>query len=665
MNKFQSTQANIHNNNSLYEAQKQAYKAAFAHYQEFPDFKFRETLIVMPTGTGKTGVMAILPYGISKGRVLIITPGKIVRKTVYEQFDSAQNPERTFWIKRNVIYDRKALPNSYLYKGYNPKIDGEKELTMKKLTMSDIVITNVHKLGSSNDEVNLMSLVKKDFFDMIIVDEAHHVAANMWKEALEYFSASKVIKLTATPFRSDNQSISTNEYDPIYEYTLGEAINDGLIKNIVKQEEIPGEIILKNQVTGQIYSLEKAKEILGNDFVSKQIAMDEHCSKQVIERTKDILLKKRKSYPNHQVLAVTCNDEHAKDICKWFNDYDLKATYVSTKSLSENEIEKRLNDFANGVYDVMVSIQMLGEGYDNPNISIISLFRPFKTISPYAQAIGRGLRRIYAENLNPIDNYCNVVYHQELGLEQLWKYYKEQETYGEKIKLQRKKLFEQLSFNFDELGFVERRPSPNASNTRNESDDDFFNSIQKILSVSSMTSRGLGKEDSFTQDGMKNYKQQLEALLQQEKQELDDYKQSVFERVRKGELDQFEADLLIKTKEEATQHSVNTNYSDFRDFIISDSLREDFTNWLNIKLEEFFNSSILNKEGFELFKDDPSVDKQEVNNIGYISRNIRQSLYSASKKHVSAYNQTDFAIAKQRVVDKLSFWLKQYGQNKE
>jgi superfamily II DNA or RNA helicase len=413
---FQTANAIIYDNPHLLRPQIEAYRAAFAHYSEFFGKEYRETLIVMPTGTGKTGVMAILPFGISKGRVLIITPGKIVRKTVFKDFDSIQNPENTFWYKRKVLLDRKQFPKTYLYQGFDPNKYGEKERTLEKLRSADIVITNIHKIVGSSEEINLKGLVAPDFFDMIIIDEAHHVAANMWRETLDYFNADKVIKLTATPFRSDRLEITNNPYDPIYEYTLGQAIEDKLVKDVVKEVEIPDELEFYNPETGEKYTLEEAKKILGNDWVSKSVAMSESCSKQVIKYTKEILEMKRKSYPYHQVLAITCNDKHAQLVTKWFEEEGLSCTYVSSH-LSDFEIEQRLNDFANGIYDVMVSIQMLGEGYDNPNISVIALFRPFKTLSPYTQAIGRGLRRLRHDNLQAIDNYCNVIYHQELGLE--------------------------------------------------------------------------------------------------------------------------------------------------------------------------------------------------------------------------------------------------------
>lgn len=663
---FRTVKANIENNNSLYQVQIDAYKAALAHYTEFTEDTHRECLIVMPTGSGKTGVMSILPFGISNGRVLIITPGKVVRKTVYNHFNSTFSPEKTFWVKRNIIFDRKSLPKSFLYQGYNPKNAGEKELTIKKLNDADIVVTNVHKLGSSNEEVNLMKLVSQDFFDMVIIDEAHHSVANMWSDALNYFRARKIIKLTATPFRSDKRNISTHEYDPIFEYTLGEAITDGLVKNIVKQEAIPGELSFTDRNTGKVYALSEAKEKLGNDFVSKSIAMSESCSKQVIEKTKKILTDKRKSYSKHQVLAVTCNDEHAQDACKWFNELGLSATYVSSKSVSDKENEQRLNDYANGVYDVMVSIQMLGEGYDNPNISIIALFRPFKTLAPYAQAIGRGLRKIYSDELNELDNFCNVVYHQELGLEKLWDYYKEQETYGQILIKQRKNLNEQLSFEFDELGFVEKTPNVSISKKEIENEEDFSNiSVQSLLSVSAATPHNLGKADAFTEYGFKSYNEALNSVLQSAQTKLNQKRIEFQKMVDDGILLPEDADTLLEKYENTTQNQVNTSYNTFHDLIVSESLRQDFVNWLNSKLEEFFKVSNLTKTDFDLFNDYLHIDKKKINNVGFISKNIKQSLYEETKKNFSLYNAADFAKAKERSLEKLDFWLQQYGKKEE
>lgn len=230
---FESVSVNIFGNSKLYQAQVEAYNAVTTYYEQFPEFEKREVLVVMPTGSGKTGLMSILPFANCNGKVLLITPGKVVRRTVFEEFDTMFNPHNSFLYKHNVILKAGDLPKTLLYQGFKKDSEQEKAIALSKLNEADVVITNIHRINSSSEEVNLMNLVGQDFFDMIIIDEAHHVAAPMWQEALNYFKASKVIKLTATPFRADKLEISNNPLDPIYEYTLGEAIKDGLLKDVI------------------------------------------------------------------------------------------------------------------------------------------------------------------------------------------------------------------------------------------------------------------------------------------------------------------------------------------------------------------------------------------------------------------------------------------------
>ncbi|MEF7494382.1 DEAD/DEAH box helicase family protein [Lysinibacillus sphaericus] len=663
MSIFQEVKANIHGNLKLYTAQIDAYKAVFSHYNEFEKKPKKDTLIVMPTGSGKTGVMSILPFKVSKGRVLIITPSIIVSETVFSQLDSINNPQETFWYKNNVIKDRKSLPVSYHYRGYNPEDLEEKSRMLTKLHHADFIITNVHKLGNSNPEINLMSLLPPDFFDMILIDEAHHVAADMWQKAISYFKPTKIIKLTATPFRGDKQSIIETDFDLIYEYTLGEAIKDGLVKNIVKHEDIPGSMEFYNLKTNEKYSLEQAKRRMGNSWVNKSIALSETCSRSVIQATKKTLLEKRQSFPHHQVLAVTCNDEHARQVADWFNKEGLKATYISTRSIERSEINRRLADYAQGKYDVMVSIQLLSEGYDNPNISVISLFRPFKTLTPYSQAIGRGLRKIYAPDLHPVDNYCNVIYHQELGLEKLWQYYKEQETYADVLRKQQEFLTEQLIFEFDELGFVEKAPS-NLSNKANLEENDYVINTHEGT-VSTYESLGLGKNDSFIDGGIEEYHKALRELNSTKLNEYQNEVDNINSMLQNGLINEEEAALLIESKEKKFQSNITENVNQFYEIFYSETLRTEFNRWLNTRIEGFFKESLLEKESFEIYEFSRSLDTQPINNIGYIVKNIRQSLRNTIKKSITNYDSIDFATAKEIVINKLKFWLDQHGRKEE
>ncbi|WP_339216207.1 DEAD/DEAH box helicase family protein [Solibacillus sp. FSL W8-0372] len=656
---FESSYAKIIGNSNLYPAQIDAYQAVVSHYQEFKDNpKYRETLVVMPTGSGKSGVMALLPYGLSSKRVLIITPGKTVRSEVYKHFNTAENPEKTFWIKHNVIYDYAKLPKSYKYEGFNAEKEGIKDVILSLLEQADLVITNVHKIVGSSEEINLKNILPKDFFDLIIVDEAHHVAADMWQESLNHFNTAKVIKLTATPFRSDNLSIITHELDPIYEYTLGQAIEDGLLKEVVKEEAIPNHVTFtKND--GKELTLEEARLLLGSDAVSTSIAMSEESSKDVINFTKKAYItKQRNSKQNHQILAVACNDQHAQNLCQWFNDAGLSATYVSTRSLSPIQNDQRIAAFTKGDYKVMVSIQLLGEGYDNPNISIISIFRPYRTLGPYAQAIGRGLRKIY--NGNDFDNICNVIYHRELQLDKLWEYYKNQRESAAALKKQLTNLYEQLTLPFDELGFVEKRSFGSKPSEKEFTENDFKELTISVVQHSATTT---GNIDSYSTKGIETYLRE-KAKIEQEIEETFNLKIAQYRKLKEaGTISEEDYAILVQKQREEVQQVIVNNNDTFHDQILAMSLRSDFTTWINQQVEATFEKTTIDKEGYELCNTHvgPQI-VDNINNISYIVKNIRVSLSNEFKKPIDLYTLKDYADAKIFVGSKLNSLIQRFSK---
>nr|WP_241747191.1 helicase-related protein [Lysinibacillus sphaericus] len=341
--------------------------------------------------------------------------------------------------------------------------------------------------------------------------------------------------------------------------------------------------------------------------------MSEVCSKQIIQQTKQVLIDKRKSYPNHRVLAITCNDEHAQSICQWFKDAGLTATYVSTNSNNERENDIRLTDFAQGKYDVMVSIQMLGEGYNNSDISIISIFRPFKSLTPYAQAIGRGLRKIYNAN-SELDNFCNVIYHKELGLEKLWEYYKQQKSFSEVIKSQRESMSVQINM-LEEMGFVEARSSSRKSKI--DIDEDILVVVpQQLGSVTKYSSKGIGNEDSFSTDGFDRYLAAKKATNDEVVNNLKAQIERIHRLQEEGTISEEEAQMLIEKNEAQANENIQVNYSEGEDYLKAQGLRKEYITWLNIKIEDFFVQSKLDKKGTELpVRYDFQLDN-EVDNIG-------------------------------------------------
>lgn len=175
MGYFKDTVVYVNGNEKLRLPQREAYLSAVEYFKEQPK---GEALIVLPTGTGKSGLISVLPYGISEGRVLVITPGLITKKSI---IDTLHPLEDNFWINYDIIFDPEDLPVVEEY---------ESGMLNSSLEKCNFVVANIHKLYKDNEK-SLMNRVPRDFFDMVIIDEAHHSAANSWKDALEYFSFAK------------------------------------------------------------------------------------------------------------------------------------------------------------------------------------------------------------------------------------------------------------------------------------------------------------------------------------------------------------------------------------------------------------------------------------------------------------------------------------------
>lgn len=131
-NYFIDSMPNILTNDKLRPPQYEAYQAIKKYYEkeEYPN---RNALVVLPTGCGKTGVMAIAPFDICKKRTLIITPGNTIRDTVLDSLDPSN--ANNFWYEYDVFFPGITLPNVIEY---------ESDTTDEVLSVANIVILNIH-----------------------------------------------------------------------------------------------------------------------------------------------------------------------------------------------------------------------------------------------------------------------------------------------------------------------------------------------------------------------------------------------------------------------------------------------------------------------------------------------------------------------------------------
>ncbi|GLY12676.1 DEAD/DEAH box helicase [Pseudobacillus badius] len=416
MSYFKTANPNILDNEFLREPQIQAYEKIKEHFIERESEE--HALVVLPTGTGKTGLMAIAPYEISNGKVLIITPQTVIRDSVLGSLDPLY--PQNFWLLTRVFEHYDELPSVIEY---------EKSLTDEVISNADIVILNVHKLQERLDS-SLLKRVPPEFFDFIIIDEAHHSEAKTWKRTLDYFNEAKVLKVTGTPFRSDGRKIQGEQ---IYSYGLGKAMAKGYVKSLEKIDYIPDKVYLTlDKNSDYLYSLDDIREmgLRDEDWIRRSVSLSPQSNKSIIHQSiRHLEEKKQKTGNPHKVIAVACSIWHAEQLKDLYEEQGYKSSIVHSE-LEKHEREMEFAKIESNEVDIVINVAMLGEGYDHKFLTIAAIFRPFKTLLPYAQFIGRVLRSISDNDVSGTvtdeDNIAVAIHHKELGLDELWDFYKKE-----------------------------------------------------------------------------------------------------------------------------------------------------------------------------------------------------------------------------------------------
>lgn len=215
-----------------------------------------------------------------------------------------------------------------------------------------------------------LSQFSPGYFDTIIVDEAHHCISDGYQRVLGHFNEAKVLGVTATPDRGDMRNLGQYFESLAYEYTLPKAIKDGYLSPI-KALTIP----LKLDLTGVSQQAGDFKlSDLGN-------ALDPYLYQIADEMAKYCMDRKTVVF-----LPLIKTSQKFRDILELKG---FRAAEVNGDSQDRAEV---LADFDAGKYDVLCNSMLLTEGWDCPSVDCIVVLRPTKIRSLYSQMVGRGTR---------------------------------------------------------------------------------------------------------------------------------------------------------------------------------------------------------------------------------------------------------------------------------
>ena len=298
------------------------------------------TLLVLPTGTGKTIVFAsVAADQVRAGdRVLILAH----RGELLEQ--AADKLQRSTGLVSAVEKAESTCLDSWFR----------------------VVVGSVQTL----QRTARLERFPQDYFGTIIIDEAHHAITDGYRRILDYFDGAKVLGVTATPDRGDMRNLGEVFDSLAFEYKLTDAIKEGYLCKIMAQT-IPLKLDITDVgFTSGDYSLGQLGTAL--DPYLEQIAAE------MAQRCRD-----RKTVV---FLPLIKTSQKFRDL---LNAHGFRAAEVNGQSDDRKQV---LTDFEADKYNVLCNSMLLTEGWDCPSVDCVVVLRPTKVRSLYSQMVGRGTR---------------------------------------------------------------------------------------------------------------------------------------------------------------------------------------------------------------------------------------------------------------------------------
>ena len=314
----------------------------------------KRNLIVAATGTGKT-VISAFDYKVFAEQA----EGAHRLLFVAHREEILKQSRRTY---RSVLQDANF---GDLWVGDSRPVNGIEHL-----------FVSVATFNSKFD--NIFRDLPADYYDYIVIDEAHHLVADSYRTILSKFSPRLLVGLTATPERMDGVSLLPDFDNQISaEIRLPKALDEGLLT--------PFQYLCISDDT----DLTDEELMQGDRYVATKLT-EKLCNRErvglVINRLQYYLPDERKC----RALGFCATKKHAQYMAEEFLRIGLKAAYLT----SDNDEERlALNrKLANGEINYLFVVDIFNEGVDIPEVDTVLFLRPTESLTIFLQQLGRGLR---------------------------------------------------------------------------------------------------------------------------------------------------------------------------------------------------------------------------------------------------------------------------------
>ena len=338
-------------------------------------------LLTMATGTGKT-----------------FTAMQILWKLWRSDWQADRKPRFLYLADRNILVDQPiAREFQPIFGDAIWKVSGELK------TGRELYFALYQALADTGDTLGIFRDYPSDYFDLIVVDEAHRGSArddSSWREILEHFSDATQLGMIATPKRDDN--IDTYSYfgNPVYQYSLARGIDDGFLAPYrVRRVVLSADAMGWSPDLGELDRF--GREIPRGVYETPHFERVVSLLTRTEAAAKHLTLYLRKTDPMAKTIVFCVDSEHADQMRQALNNANADLArqhpdYVARIVSDEGTVGKNhLDNFADPHSPTPViatTSKLLSTGVDLQTVKNIVLFRPIGSIVEFKQIIGRGTR---------------------------------------------------------------------------------------------------------------------------------------------------------------------------------------------------------------------------------------------------------------------------------
>lgn len=302
--------------------------------------------VVMPTGTGKTETMLCTVVNYRQGPTLVIVPSRALRNQTLGKFEE-------LGLLRLLNLVDPGIPNPIV--GVVTK-EPNCEADLEIFRGCNVVIAVMASLGAPG--VASFRPAIAAMFKSLFVDEAHHIPSETWSEFRSHFAGKRIVQFTATPFRLDRKLVDGRV---IFNYALASAQSDGYFKKITF---LP------------IFELD-------------QEDADEAIAREAVR----VLRADREAGLRHLMMARCRRIERGDDLKAIYDRIAPEFnSHVVHSEMDESVIRAVIAQMRAGDIKIVICVNMLGEGFDLPELKVAALHDLHKSLPILLQFTGRFTR---------------------------------------------------------------------------------------------------------------------------------------------------------------------------------------------------------------------------------------------------------------------------------